>query len=480
MKSVNKWLYFLCFSVVTLFACSGGGGSVEDLLEKPGSTSGEVSPSITLGKSSLSFGASSSSETVTVTSNVEWDFECSESWVTVSKGSASQLNVSVSDNYSSSARNASISLKQQGKSTTLAAISVSQSGAAVSDEISASKTSLSFTADGGSENITVTSNFTWETISKPSWITLSPSRGTNGSTSVVMTADKSTSTSERTGTIKLGKGSTSVSIAVSQAALSSIKYSQTFTVTGNGKTVKFKMIYVQGGTFTMGPTSEQYDNSNEEDEFWSNYGFPHSVTLKDYCIGETEVTQALWYAIMGEEPVSDLPYYLKWWYGFGEGDNYPAYSISYNDCQKFINKLNSITGKNFRLPTEAEWEFAARGGTKSRGYRYAGSNSVDDVAWYIENSYKIDTKCREVATKRANELGIYDMSGSLQEWCSDWFDWSRIRDPQTNPQGPSSGERKVIRNGSWSNGEVMHRLVVRFSGGLDDHSIGLGMRLAHD
>ena len=199
---------------------------------------------------------------------------------------------------------------------------------------------------------------------------------------------------------------------------------QTFNVNG----VSFTMIAVKGGTFQMGATSEQgSDADNDEKPV-------HNVTLSDYYIGETEVTQELWQAVMGSNPSKF------------SGSQRPVESVSWNDCQKFITKLNNLTGKNFRLPTEAEWEYAARGGNKSKGYKYSGSNTIDDVAWYQSNS---SSRTHDVKTKQVNELGIYDMSGNVYEWCQDWYG-SYSSSSQINPTGPTSGSYRVIRGGSWN------------------------------
>ena len=187
------------------------------------------------------------------------------------------------------------------------------------------------------------------------------------------------------------------------------------------------MVRVEAGTFTMGATPEMKDPF-----LWEKPA--HQVTLtNDYYIGKYEVTQALWKAVMGKNPSNF------------KGDNLPVEQVSWDDCQEFINKLNKITGKKFRLPTEAEWEYAARGGKKSRGYQYSGSNNISDVAWYDSNS---GNKTHTVGSKQANELGIYDMSGNVLEWCQDWHD-DYSSSSQTNPTGANSGSYRVRRGGSW-------------------------------
>ena len=188
------------------------------------------------------------------------------------------------------------------------------------------------------------------------------------------------------------------------------------------------MVYVSGGTFTMGATSEQGS------EAYDNEKPTHSVTLSSYYICKYEVTQALWRAVMGSNP------------SFFKGDNLPVEYVSWNDCQTFINRLNSYTGRNFRLPTEAEWEFAARGGNYSRHYKYSGSNYISDVGWYDDNS---GNRTHPVGTKQANELGLYDMSGNVWEWCSDWYG-SYSFYSQNDPTGPNSGSYRVNRGGGWN------------------------------
>ncbi|MBQ9202404.1 MAG: SUMF1/EgtB/PvdO family nonheme iron enzyme [Bacteroidales bacterium] len=224
----------------------------------------------------------------------------------------------------------------------------------------------------------------------------------------------------------------------------------TFTVDG----VSFTMVYVPGGTFTMGATSEVSDAESFEKP-------THSVTLSSYYIGQTEVTQALWTAVMGSNP-SEF-----------RDDRRPVENVSWNDCQTFISLLNAKTGKNFRLPSEAEWEYAARGG-HSGGSEYAGSNNVNSVAWYADNS---DGETHNVATKSPNSLGIYDMSGNVCEWCQDWVDVYSTSS-QTNPKGPSSGVFHVWRGGGWSFNAWNCRVSYRDGLTPSDSYYGLGLRLA--
>ena len=206
---------------------------------------------------------------------------------------------------------------------------------------------------------------------------------------------------------------------------------QTFTVGG----VSFTMVYVKGGTFTMGCAKGTCMPIEEP---------AHSVTLDDYYMAQTEVTQALWVAVMGSNLSGT------------KGDNLPVH-VSWEDAQRFIEKLNAMTGHAFRLPSEAEWEYAARGGSRSRGYRYAGSNNLDEVAWYSGNS---NDKTHPVKQKRANELGLYDMSGNEWEMCNDWYGFYSS-EPQTNPKGPSTGSARVSRGGGWSDSEDDSRVSSR-------------------
>ena len=252
-------------------------------------------------------------------------------------------------------------------------------------------------------------------------------------------------TDTRTLNVPMGSG------ALESINLAFFGAKKTFTVNG----VQFTMMPVEAGTFTMGATSEQVNPDSDEKP-------THQVTLtNNYYIGQTEVTQALWKAVMGRKPSRFM------------GDNRPVEKVSWNDCQKFITKLNSLTGQKFRLPTEAEWEYAARGGKKSQGYQYSGSNNLEEVAWYYDNS---SSQTHDVATKQPNELGVYDMSGNVWEWCQDWYG-SYSSTSQTNPTGATSGSNRVNRGGSWDYCAGYCRSSIRSNYSPDGADYCLGLRL---
>ena len=242
------------------------------------------------------------------------------------------------------------------------------------------------------------------------------------------------------------------------------------TITVNG--VSFTMIRVEGGTFQMGATPEQMGMDDEERPV-------HSVTLSSYYIAETEVTQALWEAVTSYKPTKDS---YQWKAPYGVGAQYPAYYVSWNDCQDFIAKLNSLTGEKFRMPTEAEWEYAARGGNKSKGYRYSGSNTIGDVAWYKGNAFDMGKNnpnygTHAVKTKQPNELGLYDMTGNLWEWCQDWYG-TYSSNPQTNPTGPADGTNRIVRGGHWGAPEKNSGVAYRKYPSPNSRTRQDGLRLA--
>jgi formylglycine-generating enzyme len=219
----------------------------------------------------------------------------------------------------------------------------------------------------------------------------------------------------------------------------------------------------------MGCTSEQSNCDSDEKP-------TRRVTISDFYIGKYEVTQKQWRAVMGTSTDfgSAQSASLSDPSNFKGCDDCPVERVSWNDIQEFIKTLNQKTGKKYRLPTEAEWEFAARGGSAGSPTRYSGSNNIDEVAWYDKNS---GSKTNPVGRKKANELGLFDMSGNVWEWCSDWYG-SYSSGSQTNPQGPSSGSGRVLRGGGWFSYAQYCRVSIRSYGAPGYRGNYRGFRLA--
>ena len=331
--------------------------------------------------------------------------------------------------------------------------------------------------DSGMSTLTITSNTKWSVSTIADWLSFSTMSGVgNGQVTVSAT---NTSSTDRMAIVAVKADGVVRQVEVTQKIKSNTtdgpsSPAQESVLTINVSGVSFKMIRVEGGTFWMGATAEQLGDATEREKPM------HQVTLSSYYIGETEVTQQLWQAVTGQKPTSDGE---QWDSRNGLGPSRPAYGISWNDCQEFITKLNALTGRTFRLPTEAEWEFAARGGMKSKGYKYAGSNIIDDVAWYEENSFdkgssSPDYGAHDVATKQPNELGLYDMSGNVFELCSDYWIDEYDSSAQINPTGPTTGFFRVCRSSCWISEPAGCRVAFRsFAGPADRLSVG-GFRLA--
>jgi len=416
----------------TITISSNDAGSV-----KVSITQAAANSDLQLNKNNLSFTATGGSDSFTITANVNWTITSDQTWCTVSTSSGSKngtITVNVSENNSIDSRSASITVKAGDMSQTIA---VTQSGA--NPTLQLNMTSMAFDSSGGSESFSITSNTNWTAESNRSWCTLSSSSG-SGDGKVIIIVSENTSTDSRTATITVKAGNVTQTITITQVGAAPVDQStRMFTVNG----VSFKMIRVDGGTFTMGATSEQGSDAADDEKP------AHQVTLSSYYIGETEVTQELWQAVMGSNP------------SHFSGSQKPVEYVNLYDCQAFISRLNSLTGQRFRLPTEAEWEFAARGGNESRGYKYSGSNTLNNVAWYGTNS---EDQTHNVATKSPNELGLYDMSGNVLEWCNDaYFGF---------------GADIVCRGGSWENSARYCRVSSRDYHSEDVNHNDLGLRLA--
>lgn len=231
------------------------------------------------------------------------------------------------------------------------------------------------------------------------------------------------------------------------------------------------MVKVEAGTFYMGAQKDSVEYYCYDEEATSIEGPVHEVTISEFYINKYEVTQLLWEAIMGETPNDEND--MQWEDEFGKGDNYPAYRISYDEVETFIGKLNEYTGLRFSLPTEAQWEYAAKGGKNTSYSLYAGGGNVLEVAWIDSNS----DKCSEVGKKDANGLGLYDMSGNVWEMCQDWY-YDYTEEAVTDPVGEEYNQGyKVFRGGSWNTNAQQARVTARYRQGIHYRDYNTGFRL---
>ena len=370
---------------------------------------------ISVNSSSIKVGPEAITRNVTVTSDIDWTAKPSANWIILSKNSGSAgtttLTVNVGANTSTSSRSGYVEFYNSEYNVSKR-VEINQ--IAFCPELEVSPNSFDVGAEATTKTVTIESNFSWTAKTSSSWIYVSKLSGSAGTTALTVNIGANTSTSSRSGYVEFYNSEYNVSKKVDIN-----QYLAEFIETIEN--LNMKMIYVEGGTFAMG-SNDGFDDEKPV----------HNVTLDSYYIGETEITQAQWRAIMGSNPSGYT------------GDSRPVEMVSWDDAQKFCKKLSELTGKKYVLPTEAQWEYAARGGNKSKGYTYSGSNNVGDVAVYSTSSHS------NVKSKKPNELGIYDMSGNVWEWCSDLYGSSYYSSsPQTNPQGPSSGSKRVWRGGSW-------------------------------
>lgn len=430
----------------TIYFSSTDAGSVEVIITQSG-----ANVDLKLSKNVMSYITRGGNDSFEITCNTDWAITVNQTWCTAdpSIGSGNRrIIVSAQENTSLEQRQATITVKAGDLKQS---ISVSQVGANATLKLN--KSSMSFDASGGNDNFMIDSNTSWTITNNQSWCTVSSTSGVNNG-SITVNVSENTSTDSRVATITVNAGEINQTIHILQNEAKPV-YSLdqsvwTFKVKGiSFKGVSFNMIRVDGGTFTMGVEKTA-----------------HCVTLSTYYIGETEVTEALYEAVMGRF----------------SGSEKPVDAESWNGCQIFIKKLNSLTGMNFRLPTEAEWEFAARGGNSSQGYKYSGYNNIDYVAWYKKNAFDLAKNdpnygVHSVASKWPNELGLYDMSGNVCEWCQDWYG-SYSNCSQTNPTGPSSGRQRVVRGGSWRSYERDCFVWSRYAFEPGHGGSDLGLRLA--
>ena len=327
--------------------------------------------------------------------------------------------------------------------------------------INTAKVVCNVESDGGAE--VTERGVCWDTIQNP---TIDKNRTNDGNGIGTFTSELSNLASQTTYYVRAyAVNSAGVSYGEEKSfetlveEIEDEKVVEPMTITVNG--VSFSMISVKGGIFEMGAQNVDPSQPNYDEDAWDRESPVHLVSLSDYYIGETEVTQELWQAVMGYNP------------SHFEGGQKPVEQVTWNDCKNFIKRLNQLTGLNFRFPTEAEWEFAAKGGNESQGYKYSGSDDVKEVAWHSADG----KKTRDVKTKLSNELGIYDMSGNVMEWCGDLYgDYSS--NTQTDPTGPSHGTDYIVRGGCCLSAAAYCRVAIRSFFNAGGASYGIGFRLA--
>jgi|GEM_PF-1541016 len=382
--------------------------------------------------------------TIVTISGREKDFNvvAENDWITVSKGETTEygkteltVKISASPNtYYTRTGRVTVSI-QDGSKTISKSIRVVQATSLDDPAVSVGVNVLNLSAEQQEAAVAVITNqSTWEAGSTAEWLTFN-----EDGDSIRIQVQENTGTEAREADISILAGFAPFT------ATTVLKVIQAKPDTEGNITVEgIEFVFVEGGTFKMGsqntdPSAPNYGVASEGSHFNANQTPIHNVTLSDYYIGKYTITQAQWEAVMGSNPSKNI------------GANNPVEYVSYTLAAEFVEKINQLTGKTFRLPTEAEWEYAARGGNKSQGFLYSGGNTWEAFANFIpvaDNATRNASRTTPVGSKLPNELGIYDMSGNLYEWCSDYFAPYTATD-KVNPTGPATGDRRVMRGGSW-------------------------------
>ena len=384
----------------------------------------------------VSFQVSGGEQIVTVTTDGDWSCSYDADWLLV-REQQNKIRIIADENFNAESRTAIIQLSRNGNIRS--AIKVNQDG--VSFEIP--DETIVFTSIGEEKQIVVRCNsLDYKIECSEEWIeTQKESDG------LFVKVKRNYDMADRTGVIKLILGSVEKTLSINQNACHWYE--------------SFEMIDVLGGSFYMGAQKDNASSQNYDNDAYQIEAPVHQVTISNYCIGMYEVTQAQWMAAMGSNP------------SIHQGDKLPVENVSWEKVQEFIALLNEASGLSYRLPTEAEWEFAARGGVKSEWNKYSGYSVLGACGWYYSNS---ESTTHEVGTKYPNELGIYDMSGNVREWCNDWFDYY-TSSSATNPQGPTYGNMKVNRGGSWTTPAINCRNSYRHTDFPTEKAHDLGFRL---
>lgn len=400
------------------------------------SCSEDESSSLTISTNNLSFRADGGEHIVNISSNGVWECNYTEDWILV-RYMQNGIKIIADANMTEAERVAVINVLCNGEVRNQ--ITITQNGVTLNVQ------TLNYEVQYAGEelSIPIVSNSDWDAANTCEWIE-TQKEGLNLKVSV----SRNYQMQERSGEINLNAGELSKTIVIKQAE--SPWYDS------------FEMIAVESGKFYMGAQKESSANENYDENAYMIEAPVHRVIINNYAIGKFEVTQAQWVAAMGHNPSSI------------QGDNLPVETVTWEQVKDFISLLNEKSGKEYRLPTEAEWEFAAKGGNKSEGFTYSGYSVLGACGWYYSNS---EATTHKVGSKYANELGIYDMSGNVREWCNDWFDYYTASDA-SNPQGPDYGSMRVNRGGSWTTPAVNCRNTYRHTDFPYESSQDLGFRLA--
>lgn len=391
---------------------------------------------LSVSQSELTFSPEESEQVVNITSDANWNCEYSSEWLLV-RQQQNRIRVVVDANTSAAQRFDVIKITANG--SVQSEIRVTQNGT----EISINNTSVTAESKGENISIPIQSNVQWSFDNENEWCDAQKGDG-----KLELAVTRNYSMVERVGTIKISSGEVSQSITITQSGC------QWFE--------SFEMVDVEAGLFYMGAQKTTSNGQNYDASAYQIEAPVHEVSLNSYSIGKFEVTQAQWMAAMGRNPSTN------------QGANLPVENVTWVEVQEFITLLNEESGLNYRLPTEAEWEFAAKGGSKSDGFKYSGNSVLGACGWYYSNS---EASTHEVGSKEANELGIFDMSGNVREWCNDWFGYYDSSSAN-NPLGASDGSMKVNRGGSWTTPAVNCRNTYRHTDYPYESAQDLGFRLA--
>lgn len=383
----------------------------------------------------LIFSPEKGEQFTTILSDQNWDCEYDAEWLLV-RQQQNGIRVIADENTNKEERFSVIKITANG--SIQHEIRVTQAGT----EIYAESSSISAISKGETIFIPVTSNVQWDIKNENEWL-----YAKKVDNKLELNISRNYSMDERSGILILKSGNVSQTITISQSGCEWFE--------------SFEMIEVKAGTFYMGAQKDYSNETNYDASAYQIESPVHEVTINTFCIGKYEVTQTQWFAAMGNNP-SNI-----------QGENLPVENVTWEEVQAFISILNEVSGMNYRLPSEAEWEFAAKGGIQSNGSKFSGSTILGTCGWYYTNS---GSKTHEVGSKEPNELGIFDMSGNVREWCNDWFDYYDSYKAE-NPQGPSTGSTKINRGGSWTTPAVNCRNTYRHTDYPSDSYKDLGFRL---